>query len=324
MNKNNDLITIIIPVFNTEKFLEKCIESVLGQTYKNIEIILINDASIDKSGEICEEYAKKYNNIKYINNKKNQGVSKTRNIGIENSTGRYICFIDSDDYISENYLENLYNNNEESSLAMCEILRFCNGKIFTKKILKNNINRYNKIEFLQLYKIGLINSPCARLYDNNIINLSRIRFDEDLSLGEDLLFNFQYLKKVKNIKLIPNIYYYYRQENENSLSTKYVEDMLNIQKRLCTEFCEFFKENIEEEKSEDIINFCTTIVSNEFHNKNKNIFLQYMSARKILKDNWVKSTIEKQKKYMNKIEYFCIKNNLYLMYKFIIKIIERK
>ena len=70
MNKNNDLITIIIPVFNTEKFLEKCIESVLGQTYKNIEIILINDASIDKSGEICEEYAKKYNNIKYINNKK--------------------------------------------------------------------------------------------------------------------------------------------------------------------------------------------------------------------------------------------------------------
>ena len=84
------------------------------------------------------------------------------------------------------------------------------------------------------------------------------------------------------------------------------------------------EENIEEEKSEDIINFCTTIVSNEFHNKNKNIFLQYMSARKILKDNWVKSTIEKQKKYMNKIEYFCIKNNLYLMYKFIIKIIERK
>lgn len=319
MNKENDLITIVIPVFNTEKFLKKCIDSILCQTYKNTEIILINDASIDRSGKICEEYAKKYENIKYINNKENQGVSKTRNIGIQRANGKYICFIDSDDYISENYIENLHKNSEQNTLVICEILKFCNGYIKNKKNQNDIIRIYNKNEFLKLYKNGLINSPCARLYEKNIIVYNNIRFDESLSLGEDLLFNFDYLSQISKIKLLSDTFYYYRQEDKNSLSNKYFKDMLNIQKKLYEEFMKFFKENETKEKTNELINFCTTIVSNEFHNKDKNIVGRYFEARKKLKSNFIKEIINSQKKYMNKLEYFCLNNGLYICYKLIVK-----
>lgn len=319
MNIKSDLISIIIPVFNTEKFLKQCINTVLRQTYDNIEIILIDDASTDNSAKICEEYAKNHEKITYIKNKKNNRVSKTRNIGIEKSRGKYICFIDSDDYISENYIENLYENSEQNTLVICQILKFCKGVIKNEKIEKDAIQIYNNNEFLKLYKDGLINSPCARLYEKDIIICNNIKFDESLSLGEDLLFNFAYLSKISQIKLLSNTYYYYRQEDKNSLSNKYFKDMFNIQKKLYEEFTKFFKENDEEEKSDELINFCTTIVSNEFHNKDKKFIKRYFEARKKLKSNFIKEIINSQQKYMNKLEYFCLSNGLYLCYKLIAK-----
>ena len=97
-------ISVIIPVYNVEQYLEKCLDSILNQTYKNIEIILVNDGSIDKSGLICDEYSRKYNNIKVFH-KENGGVSSARNLGIDNATGQYLAFIDPDDYIDVNMYE---------------------------------------------------------------------------------------------------------------------------------------------------------------------------------------------------------------------------
>ena len=114
------LISIIIPVYNVEKYLDKCINSVLMQTYKNIEILLINDGSTDSSGQICESYAKKDSRIKVIH-KENGGLSDARNVGIEHSTGSYIMFVDSDDYIDCNMASVLYNllNSTNSDMAIC-------------------------------------------------------------------------------------------------------------------------------------------------------------------------------------------------------------
>ena len=103
-----DKISIVVAVYNAEKTLKKCVDSLLNQTYNNIEIILVNDCSKDNSLDICNEYSKANDNVKVISNDRNYGVSDTRNNGIDNSTGEYICFVDSDDYVESNYIEVLY------------------------------------------------------------------------------------------------------------------------------------------------------------------------------------------------------------------------
>ena len=99
--------SIIIPIYNSERFLDKCIKSLIGQSVNNFEILLINDCSSDKSSEICQKYKNNYNFINLINHKKNLGVAKTRNNGIKNSKGKYLVFLDSDDYLYNNSLKNL-------------------------------------------------------------------------------------------------------------------------------------------------------------------------------------------------------------------------
>lgn len=101
---NEIMISVIIPIYNTEKYLSRYIESVLNQSYKNFELLLINDGSKDRSGDICDEYAKKDNRIKVFH-KENGGVSSARNLGLDNAKGDYVCFIDSDDYVGKRYLE---------------------------------------------------------------------------------------------------------------------------------------------------------------------------------------------------------------------------
>ena len=103
-----ELISVVVPVYNVEKYIDKCINSIINQTYKNLEIILVDDGSPDNCGNICDEYAKKDNRIIVIH-KENGGLSDARNTGIEVSKGKYITFIDSDDYISDNYVSFLYN-----------------------------------------------------------------------------------------------------------------------------------------------------------------------------------------------------------------------
>ena len=113
----NDLISIVIPIYNASKYLEKCINSVINQTYKNLEIILVNDGSIDNSLDICNDFKDKDNRIKVIS-KKNEGVSKTRNIGIDKCKGKYLMFLDSDDYIDEIYVEKMYTYLTKNNLSM--------------------------------------------------------------------------------------------------------------------------------------------------------------------------------------------------------------
>ena len=104
---NKEVISIVVPIYKVEKYIKKCIDSIIEQTYKNLEIILVDDGSPDGCAKICDEYAKKDKRIKAIH-KENGGLSDARNVGIDISTGKYICFVDSDDYIENNYIELLY------------------------------------------------------------------------------------------------------------------------------------------------------------------------------------------------------------------------
>lgn len=123
--EHKDLISVIIPVFNVEEYIKKCINSILNQTYVNIQIILINDGSTDSSGQICKEYAEKHQNILVIN-QNNQGLSAARNTGLTNAKGKYVTFVDSDDYVSPYYIEYLYKLIRQSNadISQCNEVRF--------------------------------------------------------------------------------------------------------------------------------------------------------------------------------------------------------
>lgn len=120
--RKDELISVVVPIYNVEKYIEKCIDSIINQTYTNLEIILVDDGSPDKCGKICDEYAKRDKRIKVIH-KENGGVSSARNIGLDNLNGEYVTFIDADDYISNNYCEELLNalKTENADCVACRI-----------------------------------------------------------------------------------------------------------------------------------------------------------------------------------------------------------
>lgn len=166
----NDLISVIIPVYKVEKYLEKCINSVCNQTYKNLEIILVDDGSPDNCGKLCDEYAKKDNRIIVIH-KKNGGLSDARNVGIKIATGEYIAFVDSDDYVSNDYIEYMYEmiKKENAQISICGILQvWKNTKIENqehKKYLK--LNTESALENL-LYSEGIEIAAYGKLYSKNL------------------------------------------------------------------------------------------------------------------------------------------------------------
>ena len=146
-----DLITVVIPIYKVEQYLDKCIQSIINQTYKNLQIILVNDGSPDNCGKICDEYALKDNRIEVIH-KINGGLSDARNVGIGRAKGKYIGFVDSDDYIEKDMYENMYNLLEERNADVC-ICNFYNV-IENNNIIKNpnnGIQEYNKIDMYSTY-----------------------------------------------------------------------------------------------------------------------------------------------------------------------------
>ena len=243
------MVSIIVPVYNTEQFLPQCIESIINQTYDDIEIILIDDGSNDKSGIICDEYAANDKRIKTIHNI-NCGVSAARNIGLDNAKGKYITFIDSDDYVEKNYIETLFNaietNNAE--LAICGIKEITDETLKIRKprgrytgVLKDDY--YAMIDFLCL--IG------AKIYLKKILDINKIRFIDEIKYAEDELFNLMYYQYVKMYMFIDKPLYVYKRRKQ-SLSDirllKNKENLTNYIFKLKREDYYFKKLNVKKEK----------------------------------------------------------------------------
>lgn len=210
------LISIIIPVYNAEKYIENCIHSVFNQTYTCFELIVINDGSTDRSYELLTNLKKKYN-FKFID-KANSGVSSTRNLGIEEAQGEFICFIDSDDSIENDYLEKfILNYSDESDLLIQDIIR--GGKIKANYSL-GTFRIDSDLEKILLTNKLLNNGvPFAKFYNTAIIKLNHIRFENKVTYGEDLMFLLNYIKCIKSITYIDYAGYIYNY-NLHSASTK--------------------------------------------------------------------------------------------------------
>lgn len=211
-------ISIIVPVFNAEKTIDKCIESIIHQTYDNIEVILINDGSKDSSLKICSQYASNDMRIHVIDSE-NRGVSEARNIGLKEATGDYILFCDSDDFVSPYWAETMMSKYEPNLLVMCKLTAFDNDET----ICNTQINEFEnsiigKKDFIYYRETG-IGSPTNKLFKTEIIKKYNIKFSNKLSLGEDLLFVLEYLSHITGeIKLLDIPLYYYRVSNNPSLS----------------------------------------------------------------------------------------------------------
>ena len=206
---NDCLVSVIVPIYNVEKYLNKCIESIINQTYKNLEIILIDDGSTDKSGKICDRFEKKDNRIKVIH-QKNAGVSSARNTGIDSADGLWIAFIDSDDWVEENYIKNLIENtSKDVDVVQCGYYRIVEEK-------KEQINCAGKLEIKNADEFlnGCLNPQTAyglchmKIIRKSIIN--DIRFNEKIVVCEDALFNIQISRNMKYFKMIKQPLYNYR------------------------------------------------------------------------------------------------------------------
>lgn len=232
------MVSVIVPVYNAEEKLEKCIMSILAQSYENLELILINDGSKDSSGEICKRYAENDKRIRYID-RENKGASATRNEGLSLALGQYIQFVDSDDYIENNMIEVLVNRMKETDadLVMCGYTEVFPDK---RDVRLPDINRTIAIaelgkEYPNIFEKFLLNSPCNKLYKKE--KLSE-KFPEDLSLGEDLIFNLHNLRNVNKISFVKESFYNYI-IGQGSLNRRYRRDSIEIAERLYLESMEF-------------------------------------------------------------------------------------
>lgn len=215
-------ISVIVPVYKVEKYLDRCVESIVNQTYKNLEIILVDDGSPDNCPAMCDAWIEKDERIRVIH-KENGGVSSARNLGIDESTGDYIGFVDSDDWIEPDMYESLLNaiKNTDSDVAICGfyyeslLQTICsegcdcilNGKDILKTYILDNIRPelWNKLFSVRLF-------------------VGNERLDEQCAYAEDLLFNYHLFKKAKRVVEIKNCKYHYQQGCENSVTAAYIND----------------------------------------------------------------------------------------------------
>lgn len=212
MIEHKPLISIIVPVYKTEQFLNKCIDSIINQTYPNFEIILVDDGSPDSCPQICDEYAHHDNRI-FVIHKDNGGLSSARNAGIDKSTAEYLTFIDSDDYIEPEMIENIVKALtlqpdsdlvfiREKSVNIHGKTTHINGKKPTGNIILGDCSDAAKII------IGMqCNGMCDKTYRRSVI--ADLRVEIGKTHGEDLLFNLQYLCRVKKMVLVDKILYSY-------------------------------------------------------------------------------------------------------------------
>ncbi|WP_448912746.1 glycosyltransferase family 2 protein [Gemella sp.] len=244
---NDDLfISVIIPVYNAEKYLEQCLNSIKNQTYKNFEVIIVNDGSKDNTEVICKRFSEDDSRFRYFS-KENGGVSSARNFGLDNANGHYITFIDGDDWVEHNHLEILIKSITEnnSDIAICSYKEFDNNIdtyytiVYTKQE-KNllNFEKMNRDDFLTIFpKLMSINvcfnNAVAKLFRKELVN--NLRFDTSIKYGEDLDFYFSLYLNVESISYVDELTYVYRIHGDSTTSNfnqEYAEQELSIFKKM--------------------------------------------------------------------------------------------
>lgn len=217
----DSLISVIVPIYNVEKYLDRCVDSIINQTYKNLEIILVDDGSPDNCPQMCDDYAKKDSRIKVVH-KENGGLSDARNVGMEVATGEYVSFIDSDDYVSLDFYETLLETivDNDSDIVECGVVKFYENEKFDKYNDDLKVTNYDTVDALD----GLINENPFKQHVWNKLYKSNIALDIPYAVGklnEDEFWTYQIFGKAKKVTRINKTMYYYFQRGSSIMGNGY-------------------------------------------------------------------------------------------------------
>lgn len=287
-------VSVIIPIFNAEKYLEECLNSIIAQTYSSLDIILVNDGSSDKSLEICNKYELVDKRVRVFT-QNNQGVSVARNLGLDHIRGEYVAFSDSDDIWEKSGIEKLVLSIEKNNtdLAVGAYNLYDHIKKVQTKVSYLDKEVYSIKDYLYFLNIGktspFFGSQCNKLYKKEIVN--KIRYKEGVSYAEDYLFNLGVLKKVNTISNVEEAIYNYRQSRKNALSGSQAKDILKhweANKNVYKETKELFQLHDCFELLDDfgflVAMIHETLATGFIYNKKTNFKYKKEAVNKILED----------------------------------------
>lgn len=251
---NSPLISVVVPVYNVKSQLPRCIDSLLDQKFTDYEVLLVNDGSTDGSGDICDEYAGKDARVHVIH-KPNEGVSRTRNRGIDEARGEWITFVDSDDYETSGYLSNMYDCTDPNVGLVVMSLKHVKESgelLYSEYNLPQEKIVYDTSTFAEMAKVQFIAQrgyTVSKLYRKEILNKKNIRFDPEIRFSEDWIFLFTFLNSI-SLKVccspVPDYFYVDREGSlshaENDFATEYAS--FGIIKKLALEFCAKYNADI--------------------------------------------------------------------------------
>lgn len=234
-------ISIIVPVYNVEKYLHRCVDSILAQTFADIELLLVDDGSRDKSGAICDEYVEKDSRVRVFH-KENGGVSSARNLGLDNARGKWIGFVDSDDWVDVSMYEDMHNRliQENADIAYCDIKMFFENHQETYKSAKYSSN---KITFLNNYIASTWTSLCNIVVKKDIFEYNKIRCPEGIPFAEDYYVAVRLFFYAQKVCCIRKAFYYYNRINEASALHNFSPEHYEKERWVNIEVIRFFKEN---------------------------------------------------------------------------------
>lgn len=310
----NDLVSVIVPMYNVDNYIGDCIEHLIRQTYKNIEIILVNDGSTDKSGDICRKYAELDSRIKYIE-QENKGGGAARNTGLEMAAGKYITFCDSDDYILFGGIETLLNYRNEARLIIGGIEKIKHKKLVLYSPFPE-VNRGKKqLAKSLINQMYFINPPINKLYQNSIIQKHHIRFN-DFKYGEDTCFVYEYLKYVDSICFIPDIIYHVNVV-PGSMSLRKVKDSWKYMKHIYELGMELIPPEDERDRYCLLLRAIKTSLLLELRNGKESFYKCMDSINKYIDDTRIKFTDEYD--IYNKIIYGLLRKERRLLLHTVVK-----
>ena len=303
-------VSVIVPVYNVEKYLNRCIDSILNQKFTDFELILVDDGSPDNCGVICDEYAENDSRVRVVH-KENGGVSAARNSGIEVANGEYIMFVDSDDYIDSRMLEDMLKY--DSSDIVFSGLKYINeqGEIlsdgtvesFDKIDLESFVRKY----YIQMEETHIISGPCNKLFKKGIIDVNNIRFNEDISICEDGLFVINFINKANTFSNIEYAYYSYVQYCNDNLMNKYNNNsfeacgfLYKAKKAFIKDIDKISNEYIDQ----NALNLFIAFFSQIYSRSGMNFIDKYRKVREVLKDGVFVGLVKAYRGKSMKIRFF--------------------
>ena len=329
------LVTVIVPVYNAQNYLDRCLESILNQTYRPLEVILIDDGSVDDSAILCDRFARSCDDRQIeivVIHQKNKGPSAARNAGMAYANGDYFVCIDCDDTVSPDYVKWLADTQKahpEIGHVWCGYQIVENDTVIRKEVFSDqeDMTSLSREQYMLLLSKGFAQSPWLHLYKTDEVQMKNITMPTDISLGEDFLFNLRYMDSVSNtsILIINEPLYNYAFVNENSLAKKFRPDLFQINKRLVETTKHYLEKwNASEESWQMYWNWAYVYYEGAIENyRRKDIGndpkTQTKLINEILKDKGYQQTLRKRNTYLNAMIYVAYRSKSF----FVVRVVEK-